>query len=946
MDTNDKNEEIFKGVQHSPQSILRSGKIRGHTENPNAGETSGESKRNPEDKLEALEEKFEVLLDLLKNREVPNHRCESQESLRSDNTNVIDAAPTVLQRQGIRLPRGGWIKSPFDELKFTGKRDEMNPMRFLKKFNTIASYENVEDADLIYFFGRCMRDQAAVWYEIQDFPHINQAREEFMKHFWGENQQSKFREKIYMGKYKPSKTVRMMDYALDLARKAKVLEPPMGDAEIIRCIKRHFDKEVSREIKLTSVKTIAEFIEILEEIQDEKEVYAETRTKEKSSSKADASSQKTRETNNQNKKTNWNANKFSKYPKKEQKALPWYDNTKEYRANKSQKPIVEFPSSESDEDRNNTENKNKAEAATSYVKAKKTAKEVKSAGKKGISTILRKKKPSSNEDIKDNEAESNDEAENPKTIPKTKRYEEKRVTIMRTSKIIKDLEEEEDAKIDKVTTDPVINVTIGKTVIRTLIDTGAQISVMSRNTLNRLIQAEESFDKIPIRKCKLRGAFGEQELTIACKIQILMEIGENKLLHEFYVVDKLSYPMVVGHDALTKYNAMIQCKKSQFEVHFKDNMPAETTILTITMSEAEGGKQLQKILSKHDEAFQNRIGRVSHYKHRIEMTDEKPFKRKPYPIPEIHRRKVRELICDWEEQGIIKKAATEYINPLVTVVKRSGELRICLDAREINKRMVGDHAQPPTIDEIFNRIGNRKFFSTLDITQAFWQIPLEAESRKYTGFLFDNQTYVFRRMPFGLKTAGASFTRAMNKALKNDMMDFVIVYLDDILIASNTLAEHLQHIDTVLQKLKDVGFKLNKDKCEFLKKEIKFLGHTFDEVTANINEETRYALECFQKPKNKKGIQSFLGLVNWDRRFVKNLSRLTKPLENLLRKDVKFSWTEQEQKAFNNIKQAFQDAPTLFLTQPKLQFGIDVDASKTGLGARLYQFEQNDKDRK
>lgn len=159
------------------------------------------------------------------------------------------------------------------------------------------------------------------------------------------------------------------------------------------------------------------------------------------------------------------------------------------------------------------------------------------------------------------------------------------------------------------------------------------------------------------------------------------------------------------------------------------------------------------------------------------------------------------MINEWEREGIVAKAATQYVSPLVTVVKKSGDIRLCLDARELNRKMIGDHAQPPTIDEVFNRMKNRKYFTTDDITQAFWKIPLERESRKYTGFMFANQTYVFRRMPFGLKTAGASFTRAMNKALNDDALDYVIVYLDDILIASNTRDEHLEHIDNVLEKL-------------------------------------------------------------------------------------------------------------------------------------------------
>lgn len=677
----------FRGVQHSPPSTLRSGRIRVNTEDTERPETSVNDKEmnsSQDNKIKALEEKIEALLKVFKNGTVPKFRCESQESLESDNTSVTEPRPNVLQRQGIRLPRGGWIKSPFDEVKFTGKSEDMKPMRFLKKFNTIASYEDVDDADLLYFFGRSMRDQAAVWYELQDFSHINEAREKFTQHFWGENQQAKFREKLYMGKYKPNKAIRISDYALDLARKAKFLEPPMSDTEIIRCLKRHFDREISKEIKLATVRNIAELTSLLEEIQDEKDVYAETRTKEKIPSKSNVNARKTQEVDIKENKTKWNAKKSFKYPSKERKALPWYTNAREYRENKNPKPIVEFPSSESEEDRDNTVHKSKTEAKAMSAGAKKTAKEGKTAGKKGISAIARRtQQSSSDEDTEITEPDINCEAKNLRKNPGETRYEEKSVSIMRTKKIMQDLEEENSETNDEQKANPIINVLVGETEIRTLIDTGAEVSVMSRNTLNQLIHAEESYDKIPIRKCKLRGAFGEQELTIPCKIQILMKINKHKLLHEFYVVDKLAYPMVIGHDVLAKYKALIEYNDSQFSVQFQNDTTPEIKILSLAKSDIEGGVKLREILQKHAEVFQEEIGRVNHYRHRIEMMDEKPFKRKPYPIPEIHREKVRELINEWEKQGIIKKAATQFINPLVTVVKKSGDLRICLDAREI-----------------------------------------------------------------------------------------------------------------------------------------------------------------------------------------------------------------------------------------------------------------------
>lgn len=181
----------------------------------------------------------------------------------------------------------------------------------------------------------------------------------------------------------------------------------------------------------------------------------------------------------------------------------------------------------------------------------------------------------------------------------------------------------------------------------------------------------------------------------------------------------------------------------------------------------------------------------------------------------------------------------------------------------------------------------------------------------------------------------------MNLALNDQELDFLIVYLDDILIASNSREEYLEHLEYVLRKLREKGFRVNLDKCEWLQREVKFLGHTFSEVKASINQDTREAVSRFEKPKTKKQLQSFLELINWDRRFLPNLSRMTKPLELLLRKNVKFQWGNAQQTAFDEIKQAFEKAEDLFL----LQKGVNIDASTTGLGAKLFQFSDEDPDK-
>lgn len=233
--------------------------------------------------------------------------------------------------------------------------------------------------------------------------------------------------------------------------------------------------------------------------------------------------------------------------------------------------------------------------------------------------------------------------------------------------------------------------------------------------------------------------------------------------------------MILGIDFLAKHKTVMTCgiPTTVKFVQTEETSKHAKSINAISMHKAQ--ETLEDLKFEFADVFDKGIGCVNHYKHKVTVKSDKPFKKKPYPIQDRHMDKVRRYNKEIEKQGVIKKAATEYINPLVVVIKKNGDIRLCLDAREINDRMENDHAQPPTLDEVFRRIGNKKYYTTLDISQAFWQIPLEQQSKKYMGFMFDGQSYVFERMPFGIKTAGGSFTRAMKQAIGTKAMEYTIV---------------------------------------------------------------------------------------------------------------------------------------------------------------------------
>lgn len=835
----------------------------------------------------------------------------------------------------VRLPRGGWLQNPFQDLTYTDKTDKQNPIRFLKRFEKIADYEAVNVRDQLHYFAKCMKDRAATWFELQEVNNIREAKEAFKEQFWGDEAQARIRERLYTARYSvSSKSGTMAEYAMSLAHDAKLLEPPMSDYEVVRCVKRHFDREIMREIRSGTVTSIRNLQTLLEDIEINRDKVNEPDRLAKKTRAHEAAGRAQPLTG---------LRPYQGYEGRRPYRMDFRPGAMGYRPEGAEgarmemtpRPRVELPESEAEREviqgaRTSEERGGRAErvASGSAIKSRTDVK-----GRWKISVI--EKQPEDDSSLSD--SIDQDEVDTLEVLDE-RGDSQGEINILRTKEILKELDQSiQEARSTSREYEPFVNSIIGEVKVRALIDTGAQVSAMTKGLFDDLTGRGVQINTIPIKRLALKGAFSEKGASVGYKAQMTLELVGRVFVQEFCIVPRMIHPLVLGVDFLSHYGATVRLEGEKLGLSFAAD--AKHMMRLESMSEREAQGELGSVLRKHQEIFENKIGKVNHYRHEIRLTSEMAYKSRTYPVPEVHRDKVRQYLMELEREGIIRKAPTQFVNPLVVVVKKTGKIRICLDARELNKRMVNDYAQPPSIEEVFRRIGCRKFFTTLDVSKAFWQIPLVEESEQYTGFLFDNQTYVFRRMPFGIKTAGASFARAMQLALGNECDNFVIAYLDDILIASHTFEEHIEHVNQVLGRLEKVGFRLNKSKCEFMRTEIKFLGHTFNEIEAGMNEETKAAVRNFQKPRNRRAIQSFLGLVNWDRRFIRNLATLTRPLENLLKKQTKFDWTSEVQVAFQEIKNAFAAAPTLFLVRPGFRFGVQVDAAVSGLGARLYQYD-------
>ena len=311
-----------------------------------------------------------------------------------------------------------------------------------------------------------------------------------------------------------------------------------------------------------------------------------------------------------------------------------------------------------------------------------------------------------------------------------------------------------------------------------------------------------------------------------------------------------------------------------------------------------------------------------------------PYRMSPAELDEL-KKQLQALL----DNGHIRPSSSPYGAPVLFVKKKDGSMRLCVDYRALNKHTIKNRYPLPRIDELLDRLGNAKIFSKLDLTSGYHQIRIADADIPKTAFRTRYGHFEFVVMPFGLTNAPSTFQALMNSIFHCHLDKFVIVYLDDILIFSETEEDHVEHLRQVLNLLRQHKLYCKLSKCEFFRRRIKFLGHTISDSGIETDQDKITAIQDWPVPKNVKELQSFLGLANYYRRFIKNHSKIVAPLTALTRKDQDYIWTDSQQHAFDAIKQALTTAPVLAAPRDELPYTIRVttDASDYAIGAVLSQ---------
>lgn len=211
------------------------------------------------------------------------------------------------------------------------------------------------------------------------------------------------------------------------------------------------------------------------------------------------------------------------------------------------------------------------------------------------------------------------------------------------------------------------------------------------------------------------------------------------------------------------------------------------------------------------------------------------------------------------KRGIIQESVSPWSFPVVLVKKKNGEMRFCIDFRRMNKITKKDSFPMPLVADTLDALSETKYFTTLDLKSGYWQIAMHPSSRDKTAFLTPNGLYEFLVMPFGLTNSGASFQRLMDHILRGLEYNFALIYIDDIIIFSKSVNEHLPHLEEVFRRLREANVKLNPKKCCFAKQEVEYLGHVVSPDGVKPNPEKVRVVRDFPTPTNLKELRAF-----WD----------------------------------------------------------------------------------
>lgn len=316
-----------------------------------------------------------------------------------------------------------------------------------------------------------------------------------------------------------------------------------------------------------------------------------------------------------------------------------------------------------------------------------------------------------------------------------------------------------------------------------------------------------------------------------------------------------------------------------------------------------------------------------------------PIKQHPYRLPPFKKEKVREEVKYMLDIGAIEPGSGEWSSPVVLVPTGDGSLRLCIDYRKVNAVTKTDAYPIPRIEDCIDRIRLAKFVTKLDLLMGYWQVPLTPQAQAVSAFVTPDALYKCKVLPFGMKNVPAMFQRLMN--LVTAELDYVVTYIDDVVVYSEDWQSHLEHLRQLFCRLESAQIVINLPKCEFGRSQVTYLGHRVGCGVVLPRSAKVQAIVELPAPTTRRQLMRLLGMCGFYRRFVRNFAAVTARLTALLAKNAKWVWTPCCQEALEHIKAILSMEPMLKAPDFGRPFALAVDACDVGVGAVLLQADGN-----